>query len=143
MNPSLGETAGINLPPPVTEHNPSAGQQGRAGEAFSSRPESLPAAAESAPRTGGAQTAALPALPQTSVPAAGAAQGAVPTAQPAAPAAVPIKDDNDSIEKEWVNKAKQIVERTRDDPYRQSEELTVVKADYMKQRYNKTVKIEK
>jgi hypothetical protein len=47
------------------------------------------------------------------------------------------------IEKEWVDKAKKIVEHTRDDPYRQSEELTVVKAEYMKKRYDKTVKVNK
>jgi hypothetical protein len=49
--------------------------------------------------------------------------------------------DSDLIEKEWVDKAKQIVERTRDDPYKQSEELTVFKADYMKKRYGKTIKV--
>ena len=52
-------------------------------------------------------------------------------------------DDKDLIEKEWVRKAKQIVERTKDDPYKQSEELTVFKADYMKKRYNKTIKLTK
>ncbi len=57
--------------------------------------------------------------------------------------AVPVLNDNDKIEKEWVNKVKQIVERTRNDPYRQNEELTVVKADYMQQRYNKTIKVDK
>ncbi len=59
------------------------------------------------------------------------------------PTAVPLADDGDLIEKEWVDKAKQIVEHTRDDPYKQSEELTVVKADYMKQRYNKAIKLNK
>lgn len=54
-----------------------------------------------------------------------------------------VKDDGDLIEKEWVNKAKQIVENNRDDPYKQSEELNVVKADYMKQRYNRNIKIDK
>lgn len=54
-----------------------------------------------------------------------------------------LADDKDLIEKEWVNRAKAIVDRTRDDPYTQSEELTVVKADYMKQRYNKTLKLNK
>lgn len=54
-----------------------------------------------------------------------------------------IVDDNDLIEKEWVNKAKQIVERNRDDPYKQSEELTVFKADYMKKHYDKTIKLNK
>ncbi|HSW85424.1 MAG TPA: hypothetical protein VLF79_02305 [Candidatus Saccharimonadales bacterium] len=50
-------------------------------------------------------------------------------------------DDNDLIEKEWVLKAKQIVERTRNDPHRQSEELTIFKADYIKKRYGKTIKV--
>jgi hypothetical protein len=50
-------------------------------------------------------------------------------------------DDSDLIEKEWVNKAKQIVEQTKDSPYQQSEELTVFKADYMKKRYNRAIKL--
>jgi hypothetical protein len=53
-----------------------------------------------------------------------------------------IKDD-DLIEKEWVDKAKRIVEHTRGDPQQQSEQLTLVKADYMKKRYDKTIKISK
>ena len=53
----------------------------------------------------------------------------------------PIVDDGDLIEKEWVHKAKQIVEQTRDDPYNQSEALTVFKADYMKKRYGKAIKL--
>jgi hypothetical protein len=72
-----------------------------------------------------------------------------PMQQPAgAPLSTPTasllaSDDSDLIEKEWVNKAKMIVERTRDDPYKQSEELTMVKIDYMKKRYNKTIKLNK
>lgn len=54
-----------------------------------------------------------------------------------------IIEDSDLIEKEWVDKAKKIVERNRDDPYKQSEELTEVRADYMKKVYNKTIKIDK
>ena len=50
-------------------------------------------------------------------------------------------DDGDLIEKEWVIKAKQIIERTRNDPYQQSEDLTLFKADYMKKRYGKTIKV--
>jgi len=64
----------------------------------------------------------------------------VTSAVPAAPA-TPIDDDGDLIEKAWVDKAKQIVEHTKDDPHKQSEELTVFKADYMKKRYGKTIKI--
>jgi hypothetical protein len=52
-----------------------------------------------------------------------------------------LADDKDLIEKEWVNKAKQIVEHNREDPYEQSKELTIFKADYMKKRYNRTIKL--
>lgn len=45
--------------------------------------------------------------------------------------------DNDLIEKEWVLKAKQIVEHTAEDPFSQQQELSKMKADYMKKRYNK------
>lgn len=53
-----------------------------------------------------------------------------------------IKDE-DLIEKEWVERAKSIVEKTKDDPYKQSEELTLVKADYLKQHYDKEIKVSK
>ena len=52
-------------------------------------------------------------------------------------------DDGDLIEKEWVEKAKAIVDRNRYDPYKQNEELTVFKADYMQKRYNKSIKLNK
>lgn len=52
-----------------------------------------------------------------------------------------IADDTDLIEKEWVYKAKEIVGRTRNDPYKQNEALHQLKADYMKKRYNKSIKL--
>ncbi len=48
--------------------------------------------------------------------------------------------DSDLIEKEWVNKAKQIVEHTKDDPYEQQRVIGKFKADYMKKRYDKDIK---
>lgn len=51
-----------------------------------------------------------------------------------------IADDNDLIEKEWVNKAKNIIEKTKNDPHQQSDAITLFKADYIKKRYNKTIK---
>lgn len=53
-----------------------------------------------------------------------------------------VADDNDLIEKEWVIKAKQIVAATRDDPYKQSYEISKFKADYLKKRYGKDIKVE-
>ncbi len=59
-----------------------------------------------------------------------------------APSATPlIADDGDLIEKEWVEKAKDIVNRTKHDPYMQNEEIKRVKADYLKKRYNKDIKL--
>lgn len=55
--------------------------------------------------------------------------------------APPMADDVDLIEKEWVNKVKEIVEKTKNDPYEQSRQLTMLKADYLQKRYNKTIKL--
>ena len=52
-----------------------------------------------------------------------------------------IADDTDLIEKEWVMKAKEIVGRTKHDPYQQNKEVERMKADYLKKRYNKDVKV--
>lgn len=52
-----------------------------------------------------------------------------------------IADDTDLIEKEWVIKAKEIVAQTAHDPHLQSREMTKFKAEYMKKRYNKDLKL--
>lgn len=50
-----------------------------------------------------------------------------------------VAEDSDLIEKEWVIKAKQIVDATRQDPYEQTKQIGKFKAEYMKKRYNKTI----
>lgn len=52
-----------------------------------------------------------------------------------------IADDDDLIEKEWVIAAKEIVARTAHDPHLQNREISKMKADYMKKRYNKDIKL--
>jgi hypothetical protein len=54
-----------------------------------------------------------------------------------------IAEDVDLIEKEWVDKAKDIVERTKHDPRAQSKEITKLRADYLKKRYNRDIKLQK
>lgn len=49
--------------------------------------------------------------------------------------------DLDVIEKTWVDKAKNIVTKTSTDPRLQNEELAKVKAEYIKKRFGKDVKI--
>lgn len=59
----------------------------------------------------------------------------------AAPSVHLTAADADLIEKEWVEKAKQIVAQTTGDPYTQNKEINKIKADYIKKRYNKDIKV--
>jgi hypothetical protein len=52
-----------------------------------------------------------------------------------------VANDVDLVEKEWVEKAKEIVHRTIDDPHQQNYQVSLLKADYMKKRYGKDVKV--
>jgi len=119
----------LPVPGPTPEVDPSVAETGQPAA-----PERVPAAPVAPPL---AVPVPLPTLPIQPV------QSPQADVTATTQSASLIADDGDLIEKEWVNKAKQIVERTRDDPYKQSEELTGVKADYMKKRYNKTIKLNK
>jgi hypothetical protein len=51
-----------------------------------------------------------------------------------------MADDVDVIEKVWVQKAKTIVSETKDNPHDQSVQLSNIKRDYIKKRFNKDIK---
>jgi len=93
-------------------------------ERFEQRSEAVPA-----------QVAAQPILPPPMV---------APAPAPATPQAVSTTDDlplvandDDLIEKEWVDKAKKIIVETRDDPYRREQEVGKLQADYLRKRYGR------
>ena len=48
-----------------------------------------------------------------------------------------VAADDDLIEKEWVDKAKAIVVKTKDDPYQREQEVGKLQADYLRKRYGK------
>jgi hypothetical protein len=48
-----------------------------------------------------------------------------------------VANDDDLIEKEWVDKAKKIILQTKDDPYRREQEVGKLQADYLRKRYGK------
>ena len=48
-----------------------------------------------------------------------------------------VAADDDLIEKEWVDKAKQIINQTRDDPAEREKQVGRLQADYLKKRYGK------
>jgi hypothetical protein len=46
-------------------------------------------------------------------------------------------NDDDLIEREWVDKAKKIIVETKDDPYRREQEVGRLQADYLRKRYGR------
>lgn len=48
-----------------------------------------------------------------------------------------VANDDDLIEREWVDKAKKIILQTKDDPYRREQEVGKLQADYLLKRYGK------
>jgi hypothetical protein len=142
MNVPSSESPGLNLPPPLVEQTPktpSGSEQAPVG----------PSSAEQAPVQGQRDPTSLqsaaPALPIAPLPLpptpSGMATASSDSATNTSAMSPVVADDTDLIEKEWVSKAKEIVERTRENPYQQSKELNLFKADYMKKRYNKTLKL--
>lgn len=132
MNSPTSEVPSINLPPPVM-----GGDQ-----APDPNMASLGIAETASPPTG-VTPPINPVLPPVILP--------VPSAplQTFATSAVAnttystnpgVAEDADLIEKEWVQKAKDIIKKTQNDPHVQSRELNIFKADYMQKRYNKVLK---
>ncbi|MFZ1250404.1 MAG: hypothetical protein WAR37_03095 [Candidatus Microsaccharimonas sp.] len=50
-----------------------------------------------------------------------------------------VAADEDLIEKEWVDKAKQIIEQTRDDPHARTQKVNELQRDYLQKRFGKTI----
>jgi hypothetical protein len=85
---------------------------------------------------------ALPAIPDD-IPAADQPVIAAPPQDVAPPVPMDPKAaaaDTDNIEREWVDKVKNVVARTQEDPHLQKEQMSRVKAEYIQKRFNKTIK---
>jgi hypothetical protein len=123
--------AGYGQPSPERPEAPHEQQQGAAIEQGIS--PALPADQSASPP---------PQVPPPSLSGQATTDSPNPTAVPQSAVPLPaIADDNDLIEKEWVTKAKHIVEQTKHDPYVQNQEVNKMKADYLKKRYNKDLKL--
>jgi hypothetical protein len=78
---------------------------------------------------------------------------AAPVAVPIAPPIVPPNDivvnaptasplvaaDEDLIEKEWVDKAKEILAHTKDDPHARTQKVNELQRDYLQKRYGRAI----
>ena len=62
----------------------------------------------------------------------------VQVADNSVPMKYPISaNDDDNIEREWVDRAKQIIVQTRDDPRAREKALDALRRDYLEKRYGK------
>ena len=98
----------------------------RHAERFEQRSEATPAAVNAAP--------VLPAPIAFPLPSVNSDDA---TAQPAAGGIPLVANDDDLIEKEWVDQAKKIIVQTRDDPYKREQEVSKLQADYLRKRYGR------
>jgi len=85
-----------------------------------------------------AQTAIAPVLASPLQPAAVAS---VPVAEAGLMSAQKTQDDSksDELDQAWAQKTKAVVEQTKHDPFLESVELSKLKAEYLKIRYNKQI----
>lgn len=129
VNPERSPESLPNLPNPET--TPEAPLQSPE-HGSAAAPERAPEQAAQAQAAAAAQAGPI-SLP-TPVPiASDDTQAAVSDDTPA------VAADDDLIEKEWVDKAKQIISNTRDDPARREKEVGRLQADYLKKRYGKSL----
>lgn len=100
--------------------------------------ESSPERHEIAP-AGVEQGATQPVVPSLPTPVlTPSADDATATATAADDSALLAADD-DLIEKEWVDKAKKIIQETKDDPYTREREVTKLQIEYIRKRYGRII----
>ncbi|MGK2896770.1 MAG: hypothetical protein ACSLEY_04205 [Candidatus Saccharimonadales bacterium] len=133
MEPKSPESSADQLPTPI-EFTPISPEVGQAQ--YESTPERPTRSPEQGQELHNATTVAAPIqTAQIAAPIVSATQAVARiTAVDDNPSAAA---DEDLIEKEWVDKAKQIISTTKQDPYRQEREVGRLQADYLKKRYGK------
>lgn len=140
MDPTAPPTSGYEVPaaPPSGDMIPLTPEAGSAPAQpeTATQPPAAPPASGLPATVANQPSATPPPLAVSHVPAI-SAQNATLMPSPA------IANDLDLIEKEWVDKAKAIVAQNRTDPHAQNQQMNYFKADYMKKRYNKDIKLEK
>jgi hypothetical protein len=130
MGPATPEQAGAPISvenAPNTLPNPEA-------------PLSSPEQARSAEQLAVDHAGAMP-LPTAPVVAAGQPMAApLPATDASAPKATPVSAaDGNLIEKEWIDKVKQVISHTADDPHAQQREISRLVADYVLKRTGRTI----
>ena len=122
FNPELPRV--VQVPSPEGQLEAVSIPEGHVGVSIERQPANGP---ENAPATPVASV--VPVLPPVPI-------VSDTTAQPVA--ALPtVASDDDLIEKEWVAKAKKVLEETKDDPYQREQAVKQLQADYLFKRYGR------
>jgi hypothetical protein len=159
MDPRSNNTSGLGLPQPGSDmgqlppiHAPdSFHAPDTAASHFDTAAPGIGAVAPSAQAMPIADPPSIQPLPSVdpasvAAPVAPAPSAAIP-AQPTMPQgdnqqlAGPVDDTDTAFDQEWVGRAREVIQRTHSDPYLQSQELGKLKAQYIKLRYNKEIKV--
>jgi hypothetical protein len=80
-------------------------------------------------------------LPPTQGVQFGAVNPPIRSVNPVVGAQTPVVADSADLDEEWVAKARDIVEQTKNDPFAQSNELHKIKAGFLKARFNKQINV--
>ncbi|MDB5177719.1 MAG: hypothetical protein JWO61_102 [Candidatus Saccharibacteria bacterium] len=127
LNPERAPSQyGQNIESAPLPPNPEIGLE-RAEKPMEQQGEAVPAAANATPILPTPIAIPVPVTPTTADDA---------SLQDGADAPL-LANDDDLIEKEWVDKAKKIIAETKDDPHRREQEVGKLQADYLKKRYGK------
>jgi len=138
MEPQSDKAPGLGLPQPSMERGSAGLDSYKVGYIA---PEMGAGGSEAGPGPGAVPMQAPP-LPQQQPMTARTHLDALNAPAPLAAAPPSDADDErDDLDEEWVNKAKSIVERTKSDPYIETREISKAKADYLRIRYNKQIKV--
>ncbi len=119
--------------PEVQPPTPEAGEQG-AEQSVEAPPARQEQVGKQAPQP------VLPPVPPVMPVADQPVIAAPPDDTAAAPTAFVQAQDSDHIESVWLDKAKDVIARTQDDPYLQKHEMSRVKAEYIQKRFGKQIK---
>lgn len=143
MNEGSGGGPQFEVPQEQPEAKPEKSADQRQDKAVEQqRPASQEAGVgKSAPQPGSTAVPDISQIPQTPVKVPDDATGQPAQTGAVSPSTKGLKaGDADLIEKEWVHRAKNIIQQTHDDPHRQKSEMSKVKADYIQKRFKKAIK---
>jgi hypothetical protein len=135
--------SGVELPP-LIEQSPLAGIPNimpSGSEAIGQIPEMPKSTYEAMPSNISGPPIQAPAYTPPQLPPQSNDDGRSDATKASKTAGKKFFKDKELIDKEWVNKAKAIVAQTQDDPFKQSEQMSNLRAEYISREFNKTIKL--